>query len=245
LLGSRHLAELAKSQNWNILAMLNNDIVGNSQSSDTFLANNLQVRIFSIGGPEGLENDGPQRQLARYIKEVGERYVDQIFPALIYRRDRYLRGGDQNPFLDLGFNAIRITEMEENFLHQHQDVRVVDGIQYGDLAEFMDFPYLTKVSRVNLASMANLALAPASPRTVVLDTARLTNFSTIRWQAPSIGPEPAGYYLLKRESSSSTWQTKLFVNGTDITVPYSKDNYIFAVQSLDAQGHESLPVVAR
>ncbi len=255
LYGSRHLAEHAKREGWNVVAMITNDIVGNTLSSETNLRDNTHLRVFSEGIPAanaeaflrriratGGENDSPARQLARYIKEVGERYVDQMNVVMIYRRDRFLRGGDHTPFSRLGFTAVRLSEMNEDFRHQHQDVRVEDGVQYGDLPEFVDFAYAAQVARVNLAVLANLAMAPGAPRSVGIVVRGLTNKTTLRWQPPA-GRAPAGYYVLMRETTSPIWQRKIFVGDTtEVTLPYSKDNYFFAVQSVDAEGHENLPV---
>ncbi len=255
LFGSTHLAQRAKKENWNVVAMITNDIVGNSHSSGTDIRDNSRLRVFSEGLPAqeperrarmrrfiGGENDGPARQFARYIKEVGERYVDQMEVVLIYRRDRFLRGGDHTPFSRLGYTAVRISEMNEDFTHQHQDVRKENGIQYGDLPEFVDFAYAAKVARVNLATLANLALAPPAPDSVGIVVSRLTNDTTLRWKAPA-GRKPAGYYVLMRATTSPVWERKVFVGDvTEVTLPYSKDNYIFGVQSVDSEGHESLPV---
>ena len=254
LYGSRHLARRAQQEGWRLIAMITNDIVGNTVSSGTGLKDNLHVRVFSEGVPAaeseaqkrlreriGGENDSPARQLARYIKEVGERYVDQMTVVMIYRRDRFLRGGDHTPFSRLGFTAVRITEMNENYHHQHQDVREEQGIQYGDLPEFVDVDYAAQVARINLATLANLALAPGQPLDVGIVVQRLTNDTTLRWSPPKQG-KPHGYYVLMRETTSPVWQHKRFVQDTTVTLPYSKDNYFFAVQSVDAEGHESLPV---
>jgi len=255
LYGSAHLAQRAKQENWNVVAMITNDIVGNTRSSGTNLLDNTHVRVFSEGVPAaetermaqlrpsiGSENDGPSRQFARYIKEIGERYVDQMNVTLIYRRDRFLRGGDHTPFNRLGFTAVRITEMNEDFTRQHQNVRVENGISYGDVPEHVDFAYVAQVARVNLAAFANLALAPAAPDSVGIVTKELANETQLRWKTPS-GRAPAGYHVLMRETTSPIWMKKFAVgNVTQTTLPYSKDNYFFAVQSVDAAGRESLPV---
>ncbi|MEO6070646.1 MAG: peptidase M28, partial [Chitinophagaceae bacterium] len=190
----------------------------------------------------GLENDGKARQLARYVKEIGERYVDNLEVVMIYRNDRFLRGGDHSPFVQKGYAAVRITEMNENYNHQHQDLRTEKGVVYGDLPEFMDFEYLRKNTGVNLATLANLAKATASPQEVRVETKNLTNTTTLNWKAPLSG-SPKGYYILMRETTSPVWQKKIFTAQTMATLPYSKDNYFFAVQSVSATGNESLPVV--
>lgn len=255
LLGANYLAGNAKDQNWIIEAVLNNDIMGSNNSSETNIINNTKVRVFSEGLPAyeldknaatirnlGLENDGKSRQLARYVKEIGERYVDNLEVVMVYRNDRFLRGGDHTPFIQKGFAAVRITEMNENYLHQHQDLRTEKGVQYGDLPEFMDFVYLAKNTGINLASLANLAKAPAMPQEVKIETRSLTNFSLLNWKQPVAG-KVKGYYVLLRETTSAVWQKKIFTSETNIKLPYSKDNYFFAVQSVNEQGNESLPVV--
>jgi hypothetical protein len=190
----------------------------------------------------GMENDGRSRQLARYVKETGERYVDNLEVVLIYRNDRFLRGGDHTPFVQRGFAAVRLTEMNENFNHQHQDLRVEKGVAYGDHAKFMDFEYLRKNTGINLATLANLAKAPAPPQEVKIDVKDLTNSTYLYWKAPASGT-PAGYYILMRETSAPMWQKKFFTKETSIRLPHSKDNYFFAVQAVSSTENESLPVV--
>jgi hypothetical protein len=254
LKGATFLADKAKAEGWKIEAVLNNDIIGNSNSSQTLISNNTQMRVFSESIPlaedergaairrsTNSDNDSPSRQLARYIKETGERYVDHMEVKLIYRSDRFLRGGDQTPFMRNGFTAVRMSEMNENFYHQHENVRVENGIQYGDLPEFMDFEYLRKVSAVNLASAASLANSAGMPEEVRIDVRGLSNTSSLLWKAPTVG-KVKGYFVLMRETSSSMWEKKFFTTETSLTLPYSKDNYFFAVQSVTETGEESLPV---
>jgi len=255
LLGATYMAKKAKAANWNIEAVLNNDIMGSNNSNETNIINNTQVRVFSEGLPGydldkaaknirqlGLENDGKARQLARYVKEVGERYVDNLEVMLIYRNDRFLRGGDHTPYVENGYAAVRITEMNENYNHQHQDVRTEKGVAYGDLAEFMDLEYLRKNTAMNLANLANLAKSPSMPQEVKVEVRNLTNGTQLSWKAPAAG-RVKGYYLLMRETTSPVWQKKMFISGTEANVPYSKDNYFFAVQSVSETGNEGLPVV--
>jgi hypothetical protein len=255
LLGSNFMAEKAKKENWKIEAVLNNDIMGSNNSSETNIINNTKIRIFSEAFSVldtgraamrirslGLENDGKARQLARYIKEVGERYVDNLEVVMIYRNDRFLRGGDHTPFVNRGYAAIRFTEMNENYHHQHQDVRLENGIQYGDLPEFMDFEYLRKNTCLNLCNLANLAKAPSTPQQVSVETRRLTNFTNLNWKKPISG-KVKGYYVLMRETSSAFWQKKIFTTNTKMDLSYSKDNYFFAVQSVSEEGNESLPII--
>ena len=144
-------------------------------------------------------------------------------------------------FNQYGFPAVRLCEMNENYDHQHQNVRKENEIKYGDLPEFVDYEYVRKIASVNLAVLANLALAPAEPEHVGIDTRELTNLSKIEWGPPK-GKSPAGYNILMRETDKPVWQKKFFVKDTLVTLPYSKDNYFFAVQSVDDKGHESLPV---
>ena len=190
----------------------------------------------------GLENDSKSRQLARYVKEIGERYVDNLEVVMIYRTDRFLRGGDHLPYLQNGFTAVRITEMNENFTRQHQDVREENGIKYGDLPQHIDYEYLRKNTAMNLSNLANLAKAPAVPEEVKIEVKKLSNNTSLSWLAPKTG-KVKGYYILMRETTSPIWQTKTFSTENAITLPYSKDNYFFAVQSVNESGNESLPVV--
>ncbi len=257
LYGASNLAKKAKELKWNVAGMITNDIVGNTYGMETGLKDNRSVRVFSEGVPAGetpqeaasrastgSENDNAARLFARYFKETGERYVDQADVKLIYRRDRFLRGGDHTAFSREGFSAIRVTEMNENFERQHQDLRTENGIDYGDTPDFVDYEYTQKVARLNLATLANLALAPQHPENVGVITSGLTNKTSLKWEAPK-GEKPAGYYVLMRETSSAVWQQKEFVEGTSATLSYSKDNFIFGVQSIDNQGHESLVVIPK
>jgi hypothetical protein len=255
LLGSTYMAKKARVQNWNIGAVLNNDIMGSNNSSETNIIDNTRVRVFSEGLPAfdlsrrarfirqyGLENDGDARQLARYVKEVGERYVDNLEVVMVYRSDRFLRGGDHIPYSDTGYAAVRITEMNENYNHQHQDVRTEKGVVYGDLEQFIDYEYLRKNTALNLANLANLAKSPGMPQNVQVEVRNLTNGTQLMWKAPVNG-KVKGYYILMRETTSAIWQKKIFTAETEVKLPYSKDNYFFGVQSVSETGNESLPVV--
>jgi hypothetical protein len=255
LLGSTYMAQKAKKENWNIEAVLNNDIMGSNNSNETNITDNTKVRVFSEAfevtdtGKSalnirnlGLENDGKARQLARYVKEIGERYVDNLQVVMIYRNDRFLRGGDHSPFVQRGFAAVRITEMNENYYHQHQNVRVENGIQYGDLLQYVDFEYLRKNTCMNLSNLANLAKSPSMPQEVRVEVKKLTNYTNLTWKAPKTG-KVKGYYILMRETTSAFWQKKIFTTDLKMDLPYSKDNYFFAVQSVSEDGNEGLPVV--
>jgi len=255
LLGSTFMADKAKKENWDIAGVFNNDIIGSNNSNETNIINNTKVRVFSEGIPTdatekdiarirslGLENDSKSRELARYIKEVGERYVDHLEVVMVYRSDRFLRGGDHLPYLKNGVTAVRITEMNENFNHQHQDVRKENGIEYGDLIQFMDFEYLRKNTALNLCNLANLAKAPSVPEAVKVEVKNLSNSTLLSWNAPKTGTAK-GYYILMRETTSPVWQKKIFTTKNEMTLPYSKDNYFFAVQSVNESGNESLMVI--
>ncbi len=255
LLGADHLSERAVQEKWNLEAVLNNDIMGSNNSSETRIIDNTRLRVFSEGLPLnqtadkavnirqfGLENDGKARTLARYVKETGERYVDNLEIVTVYRNDRYLRGGDHTPYVQRGFAAVRLTEMNENYDHQHQDIRTENNTEFGDLIKFMDFDYLRKNTAVNLATLANLAKAPATPQQVTIEVRNLTNGTALYWQAPKTGTVK-GYYVLMRETHMPYWQKKFFTTKLGMTLPYSKDNYFYAVQSVGTDGNESLPVL--
>jgi hypothetical protein len=251
--GSRHFAKLAKDQGWNLEAVLNNDIVGGDKSPEQ---DHSVVRVFSEGIPAaaseqdlrrirglGGESDSGSRQLARYMVAVGRSYDLPVQPMMIFRQDRYLRGGDHYSFNQQGFSAVRITEFREDFHHQHQNVRVEDGIEYGDVPKFVDFDYVSDVTRLNAASLASLAAAPAPPANVHLLTKNLENDSTLTWDA-SPGGLASAYEVLWRATSSPDWEHAQNVgNVTRTTMKLSKDNVIFAVRAVDGAGHRSLPVV--
>ena len=255
LFGSTFMADKAKKENWDIEGVFNNDIIGSNNSNETNIINNTKVRVFSEGIPTdatekdiariralGLENDSKSRELARYVKEIGERYVDNLDVVMVYRRDRFLRGGDHLPYLKNGYTAVRITEMNENFTRQHQDVRTENGIEYGDLTKYIDFEYLRKNTALNLCNLANLAKAPSVPEDVRIEVKNLSNNTLLTWQPPQSG-KVKGYYILMRETTSPVWQKKIFTKENEMTLPYSKDNYFFAVQSVNASGNESLMVI--
>lgn len=255
LLGANFMSEKAKKEKWNIEAVLNNDIIGSNNSNETGIIDNTRIRVFSEGLPAfeteknavsirtlGLENDGKARQLARYVKEIGERYVENLEVIMIYRNDRFLRGGDHTPYVQRGFAAVRFTEMNENYTRQHQNVRTENGIEYGDLEKHIDYEYLRKNTAMNLANLTNLAKAPLMPDSVKMDVKRLGNSTSLYWNKPKTD-NVKGYYVLVRETTSPVWQKKIFTLYTKILLPYSKDNYFFAVQSVNDSGNESLPVV--
>jgi Zn-dependent M28 family amino/carboxypeptidase len=249
--GSRHFAQMAKSDGWPIEAVLNNDIVGGDRSPQQ--DPNL-VRVFSEGVPNttgdadlrllrnlGGESDSPSRELARYVAQVSRTYPSALEPLLVFRLDRYLRGGDHISFNQQGFAAVRFTESREDYHHQHQTPRTENGVDYGDLAKFVNYDYIAAVARLNAAVLASLASAPAPPTKVNLLTKQLENDSTLTWE---VSPGAAAYEVLWRATSSADWgHVQAAGNQTRITLPQSKDNVIFAVRSLDSLGHRSLPVL--
>lgn len=249
LWGSEHLAQELKAKGTDVVANLNNDIIGTPDAPAGSPDAN-EVRIFSEALPLGAkdanvnlvgsENDSPSREIARFVKATAERYVSPMHGVLIYRADRFLRGGDQESFTAEGFPAIRFVEIHEDFRHQHQDVRQEGGVQYGDLPQYVDFDYLARVTKMNVAALAALALGPDQPSQVHLVMKRLTNDSTLRWKAAQ---GASGYEVVWRETTSPLWQfAKNVGNSTQATVPVSKDNYILGVRSVNANGLYS-PVV--
>ena len=256
LLGSGHFAKMAKEQGWQLEGVLNNDIVGGNTTPGDTLQNKQKVRVFSEGIPAaasdadirrlravGGENDSSSRELARYIQEVGNTYhFGQFAPMLIFRRDRYLRGGDHSAFNDQGFAAVRFTEYREDFHHQHEDPRVEGGVEYGDLPKFVDFKYTANVARLNAATLASLASAPAPPAKPRLMTAGLENDSKIGWDAV---PGAAAYEVVWRFTTDADFpsQNSSRTTETKVDLQESKDNVIFGVRSVDAQGHRSLIVI--
>ena len=254
LLGATGYAKAARAKNVNIAGMITNDIVGNTRAPDGTV-DRSRLRLFAQGVPAvktlpddvvaalrtSGENDLPTRQLARRIQEAATQYVKDFKVEVIWRRDRFLRGGDHFPFLEEGYPAVRFTEPVEDWRHQHQDVRMQDGVQFGDLPEFVDFGYVANVARVNAAALAALALAPSVPREVEIENLRLENDSTLRWQ-PNPEPDVAGYRIVWRDTTAPTWQNSKDVgNVTRFTfVGLSKDNFTFGVQAYDRDGNISV-----
>ncbi|HEX5701832.1 MAG TPA: M28 family metallopeptidase [Pyrinomonadaceae bacterium] len=251
LLGATYFAEQAKKNNMDIEAMFTNDIVGNTLGGNG-VRDRRTLRVFSEGVPSnetpqeattrrsvGGENDSQSRQLARFIKEVTERYVPAMKVMMIYRRDRYGRGGDHQPFLERGYAAVRFTEPNEDYRHQHQNIRIENGIQYGDLPQFVDFGYVANVARVNAASLAVLASAPARPKNVTMTTG-LSNDTELKWEANK-EPDVVGYEVVWRDTTAATWTNSQTVGNvmTYTLKGMSKDNYFFGVRALDRAGNRS------
>jgi hypothetical protein len=258
LLGARHWAEEAKKKNMNIGAMFTNDIIGNTLGGNG-VRDNRRVRVFSEGVSSaetqaearqrqgvGGENDSTSRQLARFIKETGERYVNNFEVTLVFRRDRYGRGGDHIPFLERGWPAVRFTEPNEAFFRQHQRIREENGIKYGDVPEMVDFSYIAQVARVNAAALASLALAPASPSTVRFRSARQEYDTLITWERNK-EPDIIGYRIVWRETWQPFWTRSIEVGDVSEYVMngLSKDDYFFAVQAMDRDGNSSVPSFPR
>ncbi len=254
--GSTHFAKMAKEQGWQLEGVLNNDIVGGNTTPGDTAQNKNWVRVFSEGIPAaateadlrrirsvGGENDSASRQLARYVNSVSETYdFGSFVPKLIFRRDRYLRGGDHTAFNESGFAAVRFTEYREDFNHQHQTLRTENGIEYGDLPKFVDFNYVANVARLNAATLAALASAPAPPADVHILTKGLENDSKIEWK-PAAGA--TAYEVLWRKTTDADFSDDDMTRTTEtkVDLPDSKDNVIFGVRSVDAKGHRSLIVI--
>jgi hypothetical protein len=249
--GSKHFAQMAIQAGWNIEAALNNDIVGGDRSPGQ---DPKIVRVFSEGLPAaadekqlrlirglGGESDSTSRELARYITAVGAAYSPGVKPMLVFRLDRFLRGGDHSAFNEQGYAAVRFTEYRENFNHQHQDLRTQNGVEYGDTLKFVNFDYVARVGRLNALTLAALAEAPAPPAAVKVITTNLDNNTTLKWGASE---GASGYEIVWRETSAPNWEhTKSVGDTTTTTLDISKDNVIFAVRAVDKAGHRSLPVV--
>jgi Zn-dependent M28 family amino/carboxypeptidase len=258
LIGATYHASKAKGDKEDIRAVLNNDIIGDSlgPGGDKARATPGLVRVFSEALPKNpsaeklaqirslaSESDSPSRELARYIVEVAAKEKTAVQPMLVYRQDRFLRGGDHIPFNEAGFPAIRFCEVSENYKHQHQTPRVetVDGkpVQYGDLLEFVDFEYLANVAKLNAATLVNLANAPSTPGKVRIVTAKLETLTQIRWEK-SPEPDVAGYEVVWRDTTSPKWEHVKDVGlATEITLDENKDNLFFGVRAYDKDGYRS------
>jgi hypothetical protein len=251
LYGARYMAAQYKAANVDVQGMFTNDIVGASRADDG-TRDPRTVRLFAEGVPTaetpqeaatrrsvGGENDSPPRQLARFVRSVADNRETGMDVRVIYRRDRYLRGGDHIGFLEQGYPAARFTEPNEDYAHQHQDVRVEGGKQYGDLPEFCDFDYIARVARVNGAALWSLANAPGTPKDVRVRTSALTNDTELYWPRGT-DPGLAGYEVVWRETTDPEWTHVIRVGDvTTATVDMSKDNVFFGVRAVDTTGHRS------
>jgi Zn-dependent M28 family amino/carboxypeptidase len=265
LYGSRKHVEKAAGENAMVRAVLNNDIVGDPWSPDGRETRN-HIRLYSEGlqaGPisgdsiggrpgsgagstverlrrEGALGDSTSRQLARYVYETAWQHHTEVRPIIIFRADRFLRGGDHTPFHDAGYAAVRFTEVDEDYNRQHQDVRVEKGVRFGDVPKFVDENYLAGVTRLNGATAACLASAPTAPADARIITAVLSNNTTLRW-SPSPDPDAAGYEVVWRETTSPVWNYVVDAgDATEATVPMSKDNVFFGVRCYDREGYRSV-----
>lgn len=232
--------------------MLNNDIVG-SPTGDDGTADPFSIRLYAQGTPttetaaqaslrlaSGGENDSPTRQLARFISTVAQNSFTNMTVHMIYRVDRFLRGGDHEPFLAQGYPAVRFTEPMEDFRHQHQDVRVEAGVQFGDLIEFVDMEFTARVARVNLAALYSLANAPGTPKNATLVVNGLTNNSTITWSLDSSSTPISGYEIVWRATSEPFWTHFVNVGMTNSAVILlSKDDVFFGVRAVGTDGMKS------
>jgi hypothetical protein len=243
LLGSAHLAEQMKRSNRNIIAMLTNDIVGNSKGQNG-VKDDRHLRVFSASYDTSRtkpnDADVPSRTLARGLRDAARRYVKYFEATLVLRNDRFGRGGDHTPFLERGFPAVRLTEPNEDWRHQHQDLRTENGVVYGDLPEYVDYKYLANVAKVNAALVAELALAPATPAKLDLrlDLDVNTNLS---WSSV---PEAVAYEVLWRRTTAPDWEKVRVVTENKIVLTESKDDHVFAVRSIGKDGARSLPATA-
>jgi Peptidase family M28 len=252
LFGSAFFARQLKSAGTDVQAMFSNDIVGASQAFDGTRPDPRTVRLFVEGVPTaetaqqtairqavGGEDDGPSRQLARFVSSVADNDATGMRVRVIWRRDRFLRASDHVSFLQQGYPAGRFTEPRENFAHEHQNVRVEDGVQFGDLLEFVDFGYTTRVGRVNAAALWSLAQGPGTPKNVIIVATSLTNQSTLHWTRGS-EPDLAGYEVLWRETTAADWTNVIPVGDvTSVTLDLVKDNVHMGLRAVDRDGHRS------
>jgi len=249
LLGARAHAKAARAAGTAYRGVLSNDIVGDPGGQP---AGARRIRVFSEGVPPGAspeevrriaslaaEHDSPSRQLARFVAEVAGLHRPGVEAMLVFRADRFLRGGDHLAFLAEGFPAVRFTDLREDYARQHQDPRVEGGVRYGDLPEYVDPEYLAAVARLNGAALAHLANAPSTPADARVVTAALANDTTVRW-SPSPEPDTAGYEVLWRETTSPTWQRTFDAGAaTEYRLDPSKDDGLFGVRAYDRDGFRS------
>jgi Peptidase family M28 len=251
LYGGKVLAEYANAQHWRVEAVLNNDIIGNTHGQDGRVVDD-QVRVFSEGTRAnetaelaqarrlgGGENDAPSRNLSRYMQTIAADYLPGFSVRQIWRADRFHRGGDQAPMQAAGYPAVRVTEADENYTRQHQDVRTENGIAYGDVVAGVDFPYLARVTRLNALTLAALARAPAPPSDVKLAGA-VTADTTVSW---SPVPGASAYAVWWRETTAPQWTDHRATTDATLTLKgVNIDDFSFGVAARSADGYSS-PVV--
>jgi len=254
LWGGQHMASVAVEEGWDIVGVLNNDMIGNIEGVDGVI-DNSSFRVFSEPTPvtesdqarsrrryEGGEVDGVSRQLARYVERMTTKYFTNLTAKMIYRLDRFGRGGHHRPFNDAGFPGIRIMETHENYIRQHQDIRVEDGIHYGDVIEGVNFEYAARMTAVNAINLAGLAWAPPEPEAVRIAGA-VRPSTSLEWDAVK-DPDLAGYKIYWRDTTAPQWQYSRFVGmETSFTLEGMViDNYLFGVASVGSDGNESVVV---
>jgi hypothetical protein len=251
--GAVNFASRLKAAGTNVAGMFSNDIIGSSLGQNG-VRDTRDVRVFAEGpSPQetpqqaairrtmGGENDSPPRELARFVREAAQAAIPRMNVWIIYRRDRFLRGTDDGPFLDQGYPGLRMSEPNEDYRHEHQDVRVENGVQFGDLPQFVDYDYIANVARVNLSALAALANGPAAPVGVKVEASTLTVDTTLEWQ-PNTEPDLAGYEIVYRDTNMPYWQHTIPVgNVTSYTVKgITKDNFLFGVRAVDTDGNRSV-----
>jgi len=255
LFGGKYLAETAKEKNWEVIGILNNDMIGNIEGIDGVI-DNTTFRVFSEPSPTneteqqrrwkrfyGGEVDGVSRQLARYVHRMTAQYMTNLNAIMIYRLDRFGRGGHHRPFNDVGFPGVRIMETHENYNRQHQDIRTEDGIEYGDVIEGVNFEYAAKLTGVNAISLAGLAWSPPAPKGVMIGGA-VRPSTRLKWDAVE-DPNLAGYKIYWRDTTSPQWQYSRFVSKelTDFTLKNIViDNFLFGVAAVSKDSNESVVV---
>lgn len=251
--GSINFASRLKAAGTNVAGMFSNDIVGSSLGQNG-VRDRRDLRVFAEGpSPQetpqqaairrtmGGENDTPPRELARFVREAAQAAVPKMNVWIIYRRDRFLRGTDDGPFLDQGYPGLRMTEPNEDYRHEHQDVRDENGVPFGDRLQFVDFDYVANVARVNVSALAGLANGPAAPSGVKVEASTLTVDTTLMWQ-PNTEPDLKGYEIVYRDTTAPYWQHTIWVgNVTNFTVKgITKDNFLFGVRAVDKNGNRSV-----
>jgi Zn-dependent M28 family amino/carboxypeptidase len=254
LYGGQKLAAVAVEEGWEIIAVLNNDMIGNTEGIDG-IKDNSTFRVFSEPVPatdslsdhqarrtRGGEVDGPSRQIARYVDRIADLYFPNLDARMIYRLDRFGRGGHHRPFNDVGFPAVRIMETHENYNRQHQDIRVEDGIEYGDVVEWVDFDYVAKMTALNAAVLASMAWAPPAPANVQISGSNRPS-TTLSWEVPD-DPDLAGYKVYWRDTTAPQWEHFRWAGMADSYTLENViiDNYLFGVAAVGRDGNES-PVV--
>lgn len=255
LFGGQHMAKMAKEENWDIIGILNNDMIGNIEGIDGVI-DNTSFRVFSEPTPAnaddrqrvwqrfyGGEVDGPSRQLARYVERMTSLYMTNLKATMIYRLDRFGRGGHHRPFNDEGFPGVRIMEKHENYTRQHQDIRVEDGIAYGDVIEGVNFPYAAKLTGVNAIVMAGLASAPPAPTGVMIGGAVQAS-TKLKWDAVD-DPDLVAYKVYWRDTTAPQWQYFKYIDKATTSATLKNiiiDNYLFGVTAVGKDGNESLVV---